>query len=48
MDKSKGIWGKDRYVDIEVKDYQFDARGDRDNLAYDSLYRLGHKLVDTT
>eukprot|EP00250_Pteridium_aquilinum_P014193 c21834_g1_i2 orf=187-3744(-) len=28
-----------RWVDIENKDYQFDARGDRDNLVYDSLYR---------
>ncbi|MCO5592056.1 hypothetical protein L7F22_046050 [Adiantum nelumboides] len=28
-----------RWVDLDNKDFQFDARGDRDNLVYDSLYR---------
>ena len=48
MDRNKRMFGKDRWVDIEMKEYQFDARGDRDNLVYESLYRLDYNLLYTT
>lgn len=36
---SRSWGGSKRWFDLENKDYQFDARGDRDNSVYDSLYR---------
>lgn len=48
LDMDKRMFGKDRWVDIEMKEYQFDARGDRDNLVYESLYRLEYNLLNTT